>query len=191
MSRSCQDAVETLSDVAEKLQTHMDKKESVANVFISKNKMQTLNEYVFLFYENLDNIIKHYKLNTTEIRIVLKIINYMRFGNLISLSITSLAKDLDMNKGNVSRALKKMKSTELIVERDGNLFFNPHIACKGVFDERKPEDRQLLDYSAVILEQYGNNATPSIATTNIRRKYKTDTITSYSEIDNRISEFFK
>lgn len=183
-------AVGALSDVAEKLQDQMDQKESVANVFISKNKMQTLNEYVFLFCENLDNIIQHYKLNTTEIRIVLKILNYMRFGNLISLSITSLANDLNLNKSNVSRAMKKLKSTELIVEMNGNLFFNPHVACKGVFDERKDEDRQLLDYSAVIIEQFGNNASPSIATKNIRKKCKTDAVTNDEIIDKRIKDFF-
>lgn len=185
------DANATLADVAQNLQDTMDKSRSGANVFVSENKMQTINEYALLFATNLDLIIEKYDLNKSEIRVVLKLIQYMYFGNLLAFSNNKLAKDLNTDKGYISRILKKLKKTELIVETDGNLYFNPHIACKGGLDERVPEDRRLIDYSAIVLEEYQSPATPSIATNNIRKKKNKEAITSTSDVDKKIKEYYE
>lgn len=183
-------ATEALADAAQSLQDKMDKQGARANVIVAQNKMQTLNEYVFLFINNFNMIIKTYKLRGSEIKVLMKILEYMQFGNLITLSNSTLAKDLEMDKGNVSRIMKRFKESELIITINGSLFFNPHIACKGTIDERKPEDGQLLDYSAVILDEYNSPATVSIATSNIRKKNRRNTKTSNDEINNKITNFF-
>lgn len=184
-------ANDTLIDVAQGLQKHMDHKEARSNVIIAKNRMQTFNEYAFLFASNINSIIDQYNLNRSEIRVVLKLIEYMYFGNLLSFSNSKLAKDLNLDPSNCSKIVKRLKKTELIVEDDGNLYFNPHIACKGTLDEKHPEDRKLIDYSAVILDEYQSPATISIATPNTRRKIKEAERTSHEEIDKKIKEYFE
>lgn len=184
-------ATEALADVAQNLQEQMDKKDARTNVIVAQNKMQTINEYAFLFATNLSSIIKHYDLTKREIVVVLKLIEYMYFGNLLSFSNNRLAEDLNIDKANISRILKRLKKTELIVEDNGNLYFNPHIACKGTLDERKPDDCRLIDYSAIVLDEYNSPATVSIATNNIRRKQRKDSKTSDDEINKKIKEFFE
>lgn len=181
-------ANDTLIDVAEKLQEQMDQKGARSNVILSKNRMQTFNEYAFLFATNFNSIIDSYDLNRSEIRVVLKLIEYMYFGNLLSFSNAKLSKDLNIDPSNVSKILKRLKKTELIIEDEGNMFFNPHIACKGVLDERDLQQCQLLDYSAIILEKYNNNATPSIGTPNIRKRKTKKELSN--NITSEIKEFY-
>ena len=188
--KSHKNATEALTDVAQNLQDQMDKKDARTNVIVAQNRMQTINEYAFLFATNLDSIIDKYNLNKSEIRVVLKLIQYMYFGNLLSFSNNRLAMDLKIDKGNISRILKKLKKTELIIEDNGNLYFNPHIACKGTLDERKPDDRRLLDYSAMVLDEYNSPATVSIATTNIRRKIKKNISSEEDVIAKKIKEYY-
>lgn len=183
-------ASETLADIATSLQDQMDHKGAKATVVIGKNKMQTINEYAFLFATNLNAIIIEYNLTRRDIMVVLKLIEYMYFGNLLSFSNSKLAKDLNLDPSNVSKVMKKLKHTELIIEDEGNLYFNPHIACKGTLDERIPECSRLLDYSAVVLNEMNSPATVSILTNNLRRKRKDEAKTSKDEINNKIKDFF-
>lgn len=183
-------ANEALADIAQNLQDQMDEKNAKATVIIGKNKMQTLNEYAFLFAANLNSVIDDYDLSKQEIRIVLKLIEYMYFGNLLSFSNSRLAKDLKMDPSNVSKAVKRLKDSELIVNDCGNLFFNPHIACKGTLDERIPEMGRILDYSAIVLEEHHSKATPSIATRNIRNKNRQTCQEKADEISQKIKDFY-
>lgn len=183
-------AADTLADVAQGLQDQMDKKDARTNVIVAQNRMQTFNEYAFLFATNLDVIIDKYNLNKSEIRVVLKLIQYMYFGNLLSFSNNKLASDLNMDPSNLSKIMKKLKKTELIIEDGGNLYFNPHIACKGTLDERRVDDCRLLDYSAMILDEYNSPATVSIATPNIRRKMKKNNEAQNDEITKKIKEYY-
>lgn len=188
--RSHTDANQILADVAHNLQEHIDQKGARPNVFISKNRMQTFNEYAFLFATNLNLIIDRYDLTKRDIRVVLKLIEYMYFGNLLSFSNSKLASDLKIDPSNLSKILRKLKKTELIVEDDGNLYFNPHIACKGFLNENEAKDRQIIDYSAVVLNTYESPATPSIGTPNIRKHYKEHSENLSKKAQEEIKEFF-
>lgn len=179
----------TLVDIANSLQQHMDEKNAKANVIISKCRMQTINEYVILFVNNFTSIVKTYNLTKGDIMVVMKILEYMRFGNLISVTNSTLANDLEMDKGNISRIMKKLKATELIVEVNGSIFFNPHIACKGTLDERKPDECYLIDYTSDVLEKYQSSATPSIATKNIRKKRRSKTTESEEELNKKVKDY--
>ena len=188
--RSHTDAQQMLTDVAQNLQDQMDQKGARPNVFISKSRMQTFNEYAFLFATNLNLIIDRYDLTQRDIRVILKLIEYMYFGNLLSFSNTKLAADLKIDPSNLSKILKKLKKTELIVEDEGNLYFNPHIACKGFLNENEAKDRQIIDYSAIVLDSYDSPATPSIGTPNIRKHYKEHNDKLSEKAQEKINEFF-
>ena len=188
--RSHTDAQQMLTDVAQNLQDQMDQKGARPNVFISKSRMQTFNEYAFLFATNLNLIIDRYDLTKRDIRVILKLIEYMYFGNLLSFSNTKLAADLKIDPSNLSKILKKLKKTELIVEDEGNLYFNPHIACKGFLNENEAKDRQIIDYSAIVLDSYDSPATPSIGTPNIRKHYKEHNDKLSEKAQEKINEFF-
>lgn len=164
---------EAIDDMKKKMGVFNDKKVEVTG---ANRKMNTFNEYVCVFITNLNRIIKHYNLRMQEIRVLLQILEYMRFGNLISLSLKTLSEDTGMDKGNISRSMKRLKETGVIVEDRGSLYFNPHIVFKGYLDENEEDDRHLLDTAAVALDELHSPASPSIGTPAIResRKVKQD-----------------
>lgn len=179
-----------LTNTSEKLQEKMDQTGCHPNVFIIPEKTKFLNEFVLLFIENFEFIIDEYNLSKNDIRVIIKILKNMKFGNLISLSNSALATDLRMDKSNVSKILKKLRKTELIIDKDGSLFFNPHIAAKGSMKKRQEETRQLLDYSAMILEENDSKVTPSIGTDNIERMLKNKEERQKDETQKKIDEFY-
>lgn len=188
-------AAEILTNTAEKLQEKMEEKEFSPNVFVVPDKVHYLNEFVLIFVANFEIIIEEYSLTKNDIRVIFKILNNMKFGNLISLSNSTLAKELGIDKSNISKIIKKLRKTELIIEKDGSLFFNPHIATKGNMNEKDEDKKQLLDYSAMILEENNSKITPSIGTDNIRKmireKNKEKKRLDREETQKMIDEFYE
>jgi len=58
------------------------------------------------FADSLFSTINQYDLNRTDFFAVLKIISYAQFGNLVAMSQTKLAKDIGIDKANMSRVMK-------------------------------------------------------------------------------------
>lgn len=163
-------ANEILNLVAENLQSTLDENNASANIFISKKKMHIINPYVLLFISNFSKIIDNYNLTKNEIRVVLKILELMQFGNLINITWTEVAKELNIEKSNFFKILRRLKNTELIVRINEHTFFNPHIACKGILKECDENSEQLLNISAdVLTKDFDNEFTPSITTKKIRQ----------------------
>lgn len=165
-------AHDVLATMTEGLQDKMDETNSKVNVFVARAKMPIVNQFVLLFYQSFLFTIDEYNLSRNEIRTILKILEYAQFGNLIQLSYTKLAKDLGMDKSNCSKIMKKLKTTGLLIDEDGNMFLNPQIIAKGNFlklDEI--ENERLLNKGAELLEKTIGLA-PNILTRELRKKSK-------------------
>ena len=61
------------------------------------------------------------------------ILNKMEFGNCFHVSQVKLCKELGMKKSNMSIMFKKLKSKNIIIDRDGDLFMNSNIFLKGQY----------------------------------------------------------
>lgn len=157
-----------LNEILDNIQTNMDEKNSDLNVFIGKEKMDICNDFVILFYSSLLNIINEYNLSKTDIKAILQILKYMQYGNLVRMSYAQLARDIGIDPSNINKTVKKLKQSNLLIERESGLYLNPHIISKGKFKKKDDNARELLEYSAKLLE--GTNITPSILTPELRKK---------------------
>lgn len=140
--------MQTQTSKIEKAITHVaaqtEDKDVTVKVSVAKESraMKPINPFVILFYENFQTIIKEYKLNATEILIVLEILKVMSYGNLISVSQTEIATNLELPKQNVNRAFSKFRKSGLLVRTEqGTEYINSQIIAKGkLWDHRELDD---------------------------------------------------
>lgn len=85
------------------------------------------NAFAARFYAAFLKLIEEKRLAKSEIKAVLKILEYMQGGLLLRLSFASLARDAGLDPANISKVIASLKEKGLIVEEDGNLFLNPDI----------------------------------------------------------------
>ena len=157
-----------LNGILDNIQNNMDEKNSDLNIFIGKERMDIRNDFVILFYNSLLSIINEYNLSKTDIKAILKILEYMQYGNLIRMSYAQLARDIGVDPSNINKTIRKLKQSKLLIEKDSNLYLNPHVISKGKFKNKDDEAKELLEYSAQLLEDL--NLEPSILTPNLRKK---------------------
>lgn len=161
------DAQDILTSLVEQLQNQMNSKNAKLFVSSGKFRMKVLNEFALMFASVFLQTIDDYKLTRNDIRVVLKIIEYTQFGNLLRMSYTTLAKDLNIHKADISKSIKRIKDSGLIIDIEGSLYLNPHIICKGRLSTTDEQDEKLINKSA---EALGKNRKPSIETKYIKQQ---------------------
>lgn len=160
---------ETLTEISEKVQAEIDKGNAQISIFTGATKMPIVNNYALLFHTAFLQTIDDYKLSLNDVRVMLKIIEYMKFGNLVHMSWTKLGKDLGISSKNISRHITKLRNAKLILDDDGNIYLNPQIVAKGKFLQKGDEDlEKLLDKGAEALE--GTNIKPNIITPKMKKE---------------------
>lgn len=167
MSANAEDA---LTSLLTQLQSQMDSKNAKLFVSSGRFRMKILNEFALMFASAFLQTIDDYKLTRNDIRIVLKIIEYAQYGNLLRMSYTTLANDLNIDRADISKSIKRIKKSQLIIDIDGSLYLNPHIICKGRFNTADENDEKIINKSADALE--GSNRLPSIETKYIKNKMR-------------------
>ena len=164
---------ETFTEVAEKIQEQMNKGNTRISVFAGATKMPIINNYALLFHTAFLQTIDEYNLALNDVRVMLKIIELMKFGNLVHISWTKIAKDLKIMPKNMSRHINKLKQAKLLLSEDGNIFLNPQIIAKGKFLQKGDDDTiKLLEKGAEALE--GTNIKPNILTPKMQNGNKND-----------------
>lgn len=164
------------------IQTTMEEKNSDINVYIGKEKMEICNQFVFLFYNSLLAMIDDYNLAKNDIKAILKILEYMQYGNLVRMSFAQLARDIGVDPTNITKITRKLKKAALLIEKDGNLFLNPHVIAKGKFKRKDENDQKLLEYSAKKLTESNPTLTPSILTAKLKKERDKDQFSLLSGI---------
>ena len=168
-----QDAEKAISSLLFDVQQKMDETDGRINVFTSPSKTPIINEFALLFFSAFLSIIDEFNLTRNEIRLTLKIIEMMRFGNLVKLSWASVGESLGIKRNNMTRHIKSLKEAQILIEDEsGNVFLNPQVIAKGKFLVGKGNEdiEKLLDLGAEALK--GTSAKPSIVTPKMRREIK-------------------
>lgn len=171
MARNIKQGENVVQEIVDGLQQTMNEGEKSVNVYVAPNKMPIVNQFALMFNTAFLQTIDDYKLTLNDVRVLLKIVELMRFGNLVRISWNQVAKQLNMASSNVSRHVKNLKKALLLIEdaKDGNMYLNPHIIAKGKFLDRGDEDTiHVLNLGAEALE--GTSVKPSIITNQIRKK---------------------
>ena len=146
-----EDITEVLNSkkIKDKIDEMQERGDVKATVIIQDDKKISLtNEFVILFLENFDRLITELKINTSELRVLIYILKKMEFGNLVSLSQTSIVKALDMNKSNVSIIFKKLLAKDVLIkDEDGNMYVNSNIVMKGLKHKLSGKNKENLQKS--------------------------------------------
>lgn len=102
-----------------------------------QRKIIKANDFCMVFYQNIGKLLSDGELNITrnDMRVLFKLLEYTRLGNLLSFSQTQIAKELGLTRQVVNRSLSNLKKKEVILETERGLFFNPLIICKGGYDQ--------------------------------------------------------
>ena len=165
------DAENAMSYLLEGVQEKLDESGGNLNIYTAPSKMPIVNQFALLFASAFLSLIEEFKLSRNDLRVLIKIIELMQFGNVIKLSWNTVGTSLGITSNNIVRHVKTLKDAKLILEDDdGSLFLNPQIIAKGKFLSSKGEGdmERLLDIGAEALK--GTSAEPSIITPKIRKE---------------------
>lgn len=115
-----------------------------------KVSLKIQNEFVITFLDNFDRIITDYKVNNSEMRVILYMLKKMEFGNLLILKQSSVCEALNIKKANMSNIFKKLKEKNILVEdEEKNLYINSNIFMKGLPHKLKKDKIQNLRASQI------------------------------------------
>lgn len=128
-----------------------------AKVYVEKEKKTSLKkDFVIAFVDNLEALAK-LNLKPNEFRIIVEIVKVMEYGNLINLSQSTIAKNLNLAKSNVSYYFKNLKKKNILVEKDGHVFMNSNIFSKGLAHRLDEEKRKNLKSAQVEDDNFKNS----------------------------------
>lgn len=101
---------------------------------IIKDKKTTLkNEFVITFLDNFDKIVTDYKINNSQMRVILYLLKKMQYGNLLILKQASISEALGMKSSNMSAIFSQLKEKKILVEdSEKNIYINSNIFLKGL-----------------------------------------------------------
>ena len=136
-------------------------------------RMPIVNNFALIFHNTFLFTIDDYNLSRNDIRVMLKIIDLMKFGNLVKLSWADVARSLGIPEKNIIRHIKKLRDAHLLIDDEGgNTYLNPQIIAKGKFLQKNGDETliQLLDLGAKAMEDTAMS--PNIITPNIRKKIR-------------------
>lgn len=168
-----QKAEKTLQEVCESINTKLAMGQGDVNVNIGKRRRRLLNEFVYLFYASFLEIIEAFDLQKTEIKIILKILDLMQYGNLVVLNQSSLARELKIDPRNMSKYMKKLRDSTVLIDVDGHCYINPHLLAKGKFlINGHDESEQLLNKAYNVMCTVDQEELISILTPHIKKAMK-------------------
>ena len=161
-----------MDDIKETLNENLEKGNGNISVkmAVKYDKMQFANPFVIFFCASLLKIIEEYNLTRLEIKVLLRMMDVMKYGNAINVSFTQILRDIGSDPSNSSKVMKRLKDAKLIIEEGGHTFLNPHVVAKGNINENNPDDAALLEHAAAELEEIGIG--PGITTKAMRKKRK-------------------
>lgn len=108
------------------------------NLIKSKIKVKPNEGFVMMFSKNLLNGMVENGLGITDIKVLLKVCDYVNFGNVINLTHQTIADDLEINRPQVSKSFNKLEKAGVFFKNKSSLFLNPNYIVKG--DLRKSKE---------------------------------------------------
>lgn len=107
-----------------------------------KDKIKVKDQFVLTFVGNLQNLLVHEKLTTSELKVLLTIVQYSSFQNVFKITQKTISNDLNISEAMVSKTMKKLREKQLILEDStGVEYVNPYLFLKGKITEFKASER--------------------------------------------------
>lgn len=117
-----------------------------ATTIIKEKAVRTIKKaYVITFTENWYNIVQHVGITAIELKVIFYIVDKMEYGNLISISQSAIANNINIHKSNVSRTFKNLIAKNVLFkDENGNVFMNSNLFSKGLSTKLNKEKYQNL-----------------------------------------------
>lgn len=115
----------------------------VTQTFNLDKKATVKADFVLAFTSNLRQLAE-LNISQNELKIITYILEVMEFGNLICINQSAIAKELGLAKSNVSYTFKKLRSKNILIEKNGHLFMNSSLFQKGLSHSLTTERREHL-----------------------------------------------
>ncbi len=122
-------------------------------------KINPNNNFVILFYECLQDLIIEFKLNNSDMVILLELMKIMKYGNHINITQKSLANRTNKTQATVCKSWKKLIQMNIIIKtKDGNEYINPQIINKGNLRKTTENDNFNELYNLSNVKNYNKNS---------------------------------
>lgn len=132
---------EEVKEEIENLQKKNDVK--VTTIIQEEKKISLKDQFVIAFTSNL-RALADLNISQNELKIITYILEIMEYGNLISINQSSISKNLNIHKSNVSYNFKKLIQKEILIKKDGHIFMNSNLFAKGLNHKMTKERRDNL-----------------------------------------------
>lgn len=145
----------------------------LVTILARQQKGKPLNAFVLLFADSLFSAIinKKFKLGLREIKVILRIIHYAQYGNLIEFPRKKIMEETELSSVSFSKALRKLHDSGILLTIDGGMYLNPQIIAKGKLHdyETNEEFERIAEFGAKALGE-NLNQDPNIKTKRMRKK---------------------
>jgi predicted XRE-type DNA-binding protein len=100
-------------------------------IFVGKGTAKTNEPFVILFYQSFIRLIVDENLTLTDLKVMLKILDFVSVGNVVHLTHAEIAATMEIKRPQVSKAIKNLIMANLLIQSPKkSLFVNPTIMCK-------------------------------------------------------------
>ena len=110
------------------------------NLIHSKRTIKTNKPFAMVFYTNFSDLLEEFNLGQTDLRVLFKVLEYVSFRNVISLTQKTIADELNLTVPQVNRSYKKLESAKIFYKHKGSIFLNPKYLVKGNLKDNKESD---------------------------------------------------
>ena len=94
--------------------------------------------FVILFYRALLSVIIEKKLTTTDLKVILTVLDFVKQGNVVSLTHQDVAIQAKLVRQQVTNSLRKLVDAEVLIKsKGGSLFLNPNLISKENLKDMK------------------------------------------------------
>lgn len=125
---------EQKSAIAEALDVSLDDLEELRIKASTKRKTSFKDDFSMIFKTNIGTLARM-KLTPTSFRIIIYLFSIIDYGNiLVNFSQSKVAKDLGLQKSNVSRAFKELFEKKILIRNreDDHFYLNSNLCVKGI-----------------------------------------------------------
>ena len=123
--------LDKIADIAEGI----DKRNDVIAVYKRMSQNLYIQEFVCIFMDNMSDVMERFRLTSNELRVLFKLGTYLQYSNKIKIYRKTIADELHMQQTHVNAAIRRLKTVEILIEDNGEVYFNPHLFAKGKIDD--------------------------------------------------------
>lgn len=132
------------------------------------NQNKNSKSFAYSSINCLAEIMDKFNLSTREFKALFRLLHYTQNGNQCRVTQSQIMRDIDCLPTNSTKIFKKLKDCCALIQKDGELFINPHLFTVSNFGKDAKVSAELVEFAAEEMEKRG--LTPSLTTPGMKAK---------------------